>query len=181
LAVRKYAVIVSATALAYFSLFQLNNYFFSSFGFSEGVSWIFLPSGLRLAFILLFVESGALGIALASVLISYFYQFEGNLLTIAGAGFLSGFAPWLARLICIDKFKLDVNLKNLTSATLVKISVLFSVLSSVLHQLWYTLRGVTEDFVSSAAVMAFGDMLGTIVILYAAKGLLALVPVTRNN
>ncbi len=170
-----------ATAVAYFSLFQLNSYFFSSSGFSEGVNWIFLPSGLRLVFILLFVESGAVGIMAASVFISYFYQFEGNLLTIAGAGFLSGFAPWLARLICIDRFNLDVDLKNLTPATLFKIAVLFSVLSSVLHQLWYILRGVTENFVNSATVMALGDLLGTVVVLYAAKGVLALLPVARNN
>ena len=62
MAARKYAGIIVATAVAYFSLFQLNSYFFSSSGFSEGVNWIFLPSGLRLVFILLFVESGAVGI-----------------------------------------------------------------------------------------------------------------------
>ncbi len=120
-------------------------------------------------------------ISVASVAISYLYQFDGNLLTAVGAGFLSGFAPWLALLICIDKFKLDVNFSNLTATTLLRISVLFSVLSPVLHQLWYTSRGVTANFVSSTAVMVVGDLLGTVAVLYAAKAALALLPVVRNN
>jgi len=50
-----------------------------------------------------------------------------------GAGFVSGFAPWLAWRFSIDRFDLDVNLNNLTAATLIRVSVLFAVLSPVLH------------------------------------------------
>ena len=181
LSVHKHAAVVAFTALAYFFLFQLNNYFFSSLGFSQGVSWIFLPSGLRLAFLLLFAGWGALGIVLASVAISYFYQFDGNLVTIVGAGIISGLAPWLARLICIDKLGLDVNLQNLTASTLLKIAALFSVLSPILHQLWYTLRGHTADFLGSTAVMVVGDLTGTLVVLYTAKAVLALLSVPEKT
>lgn len=169
-------VIIASTAVAYFLAFQLNSYLFSSLDYSHGVAWIFLPSGLRLVFILLFVESGAIGVALASITSSYLYQFEGDLVTILGAGLISGFAPWLARLICIDKLKLDLNLSNLKGAILLKISVIFAVLSPILHQLWLTWRGHTTNFVSSTAVMAVGDLVGTLVVLYTAKLLLSLVP-----
>ena len=111
--IKNNAFIIVSTALAYFLTFYLNDYLFSSFGYSSGVAWIFLPSGLRLAFVLLFVESGAIGVALASTTVSYLYQFDGDLLTILGTGLMSGFAPWLARLICIDRLKLDINLNNL--------------------------------------------------------------------
>ena len=168
--------IVFGTAIAYYLMFLLNNAVFAGLGYSEGVSWVYLPSGLRLAFVLVFVEWGAVGIALASMFISYQYQFNGDLLTILGAGTISGFAPWLARLVCIDKFKLDMNLSNLSVTTLLKVSVLFAVLSPVMHQLWYVWRGQTANFIASTSVMALGDLVGTVLMLYLAKFLLGLLP-----
>ena len=169
MSIRKIALVIAMTASAYFLLFGLNDYFFSALGYSSGVNWVFLPSGLRLVFVLLFVELGAVGIALASVAISYLFQFDGNLLTLLGAGAISGFAPWLARRVSVDSLGLDVNLRHLTAATLIKVSVLFAVLSAVLHQLWYTFRGNTESFVKSTVVMSIGDLIGTIAVLYTAK------------
>lgn len=172
----KFAVIVGAVALGYFLLFLLNESLFSAMGYSEVVSWVYLPSGLRLVFVLLFVEWGALGIALASVLTGYLYQFHGDWLTVLVAGMLSGLAPWLARAMCVDAFKLDVNLENLTVRTLLKMAVVFSVISPVLHQVWYVWRGVTADFLSAVAVMAVGDFVGTMLVLYLAKHILLLLP-----
>lgn len=172
----KTSAIVGAVALSYFLLFLLNNSLFSALGYSEGVSWIYLPSGLRLVFVLLFVEWGAAGIALASVCISYLYQFNGDVLTILGAGLISGLAPWLARALCVDAFRLDVNLENLTVRTLLKMTLIFSVLSPVLHQIWYTWRGYTHDFLGTVAVMAVGDFVGALLMLYLAKRILLLVP-----
>jgi hypothetical protein len=168
--------IVAGTALAYYLLFLLNNAIFSGLGYSEAVNWIFLPSGLRLACVLIFTGWGAIGIAMASICISYQYQFNGDLTTIIGAGSISGFAPWLARLVCIDKIKLDVDLGNLTVPTLVKVSGVFAVLSPVLHQLWFTWRGQTDNFMASTAVMALGDFVGTLVMLYFAKMVISLLP-----
>lgn len=168
--------IAVATAIAYVLLFELNNYLFSSFAFSKGVDWIFLPSGLRLAFILIFVEWGAVGIVLASFAISFGFYFNGDVVTALGAGVISGTSPLLARLICIDKLKLNVDLASLTPTTLLKVAVVFAVLSPVMHQLWFTFRGHTVDFISSTAVMAVGDLTGTLVVLYATKLLLTFLP-----
>lgn len=173
---RNIPVVVLAVAISYFLLFVLNGYLFSALGYGEGVAWIYLPSGLRLVFVLLFVEWGALGIALASVLSAYLFQFHGDALTILGAGLISGFAPWLARRLCVDAFRLDVNLENLTVRTLLKMAAVFSLLSPVLHQVWYSWRGVTADFFSAVAVMFVGDFVGTLIMLYVAKRILLLLP-----
>ena len=168
--------------MAYFLTFELNAYLFSTLAYTPEVNWIFLPSGLRLVLVLVFVEQGAIGIALASATVSYVYQLDGDLITMMGAGVISGFAPWLARLICIDRLKLDVDLKNLTPATLLKVSVVFSLLSPVLHQLWFTWRNQTADFARSTTIMAVGDMVGTMIILYASKFALSLLsPVVSNK
>ncbi len=174
--IRKSIGIIATTCAAYFLLCRLNTALFSSLGYSDGVDWVFLPSGLRLAFVLVFVEEGALGIMLASALVGGLYHFSDDVVTALGAGFISGFAPWLARLVCLDRFKLDVNLRGLTAVTLIKVSLVFSALSPVLHQLWFSWRGRTEDFISSTAVMAVGDLVGTLLVMYSVKMLAQLVP-----
>ncbi|MEY4099130.1 MAG: hypothetical protein RL300_301 [Pseudomonadota bacterium] len=173
---KKNVLVVGVTGLAYFLLFELNNALFTSFSFSTGVNWIFLPSGLRLAFILVFGLWGAVGIALASFIINLLFYFDGSFVTSVGTGLISGFGPLLARAICVDLIKLDVDLKNLGAGTLLKVAVIFAVLSPMLHQAWFTLRGQTENFIHSTAVMVVGDLTGTLVVLYVAKFLLGLAP-----
>ena len=173
--------VIASTAGAFFLLFLLNEFLFSRLAYSEAVNWVFLPSGLRLAFVLIFVEEGAIGIVLASSVISLLYHFNSDVITALGAGVVSGFAPWLARLICLDLFKLDVNLQRLSASTLLKVTALFSIVSPVLHQVWFSLRGQTQDFITSTAVMAVGDLIGTLVVLYAAKYLLARVAVAQQK
>ena len=46
------ALLVLACGIAYFYAFQLNSYWFDWIEFSHGVNWIFIPSGLRLLFVL---------------------------------------------------------------------------------------------------------------------------------
>ncbi len=175
--VRRNAAVVMSTALAYIVLFKLNHFLFSSLSFSQGVEWVFLPSGLRLAFILVFVEWGAVGIAFASMLISYFFQPDGEIVTSMCTGMISGFAPLLARQVCIDILKLDAGLRNLSTITLLKTSMVFAVFSALLHQLWFVWIGRTSQFVSSAVAMAIGDFLGTVLVLYAARFVvIAIIP-----
>ena len=169
MAFSKSIVVVVGTALAYFLTFELNAFLFSAFTYSPDVHWVFLPAGLQLAFILLFVESGAIGIAIATTILGFLYHPDRDLLTLIGAGFFSGFAPWLARLVCIEKFKLDGDLKNLTPATLLGISALFSLLAPVLQQLWSSCCGITNDIFGTTAVMFTAALVGTIAMLYLAK------------
>lgn len=172
----KNILIIGLTAIAYFVLFELNDALFTSLAFSTGVNWIFLPSGLRLVFILVFGMWGAAGIALASIIINLLFYFDGSLVSAIGTGLISGFAPLLARSICVDLIKLDIDLKNLTANTLLKVAGVFAVTSPILHQMWFTWRGQTENFIDSTAVMAVGDLTGTLVMLYLARFLLGLVP-----
>jgi hypothetical protein len=166
---RNKPAIVVLTAAAYAALFELNTLLFSAFSFSTGVDWIYLPSGLRLAFVLVFGVWGALGIILASIAIDFIHYFNADVTTAVVTGLISGASPLLARTICVDRLGLNKDLTNLTTGKLLNAAVIFSVLSATLHQLWFTFRGHTENFISSAAVMALGDLTGAILILYLAK------------
>jgi hypothetical protein len=50
-----------------------------------------------------------------------------------------------------------------------------------MHQLWLTLRGETESFVQSTVVMAIGDLLGTLLVLYFIKFLMSGVSGQANK
>lgn len=163
------AAVVLGTALAYGVLFEINHLLFSAWTFSTGVNWIFLPSGLRLAFILVFGVSGALGIALASVLTSVLFFFEGEWLFSIITGLISGGAPLLARQVCEDFLGLNAELEHLDGLGLLKIAAVFALISPVLHQLWYQSQGMTQDFWRSTLVMSLGDMVGSLVVLYLAR------------
>lgn len=174
MALPKNLAVIGGTAIAYFLVYEINAYLFSSLAYARDVYWVFLPSGLQLAFILVFVEQGAIGIALATTLLGFLYQPNADLSIIVGTGFLAGFAPWLARLICIDKLRLDENLKNLTSTSLLAIALVFSLLPPVLLQLLYSCCGLSNDFVVTTAVMFTGALIGTFAMLYLAKAALHL-------
>ena len=142
---------------------------FGSLNFSHRVDWIFLPSGLRLAFVLLFLADGAIGIALASTLITYLLYFDGSYTSMLLNGSMAGIAPYLARQVAIHHLQLDENLKNLKAIGILKISVLFAFISALVHQLWYFWNGKTDDFIASALVMMVGDLSGTLIVLFVLK------------
>lgn len=162
-------LIVVGTAVVYALLFFLNEWIFGKLTFDEAVNWIYLPSGLRLAFVMLFGMLGAAGIVLSSTLIAAFVYFEHDLLTALVTGTLSGLAPYLARHLSLIGLGIDKDLIKLTGNKLLAMSVIFALTSATLHQVFYSWRGYTEDFLAATMVMAFGDLAGTIVMLYVAR------------
>lgn len=164
--------VVAATAIVYFTLCEANLFLFSALNFSAGVDWIFLPSGLRLAFVLIFGLWGALGIVAGSLVFELFRLTEFSTLTALGAALVSGFAPLLARSICLDLLQLDVDLRNLSGSVLLKVTLVFALLSPVLHQLWFSFQGLSDNFVLHTGVMVVGDLTGSLMMLYVAKYLL---------
>ena len=176
---RRVVVVVVGCAAAYLVMFWLNQLVFANSSFSEGVDWVFLPSGVRLACVLVFVHWGALGVALATAAISWQAQDEGGILAASITGAISGFAPWLARWLYLRFTGIGTDLAQLSSATLLGMAVLFAVVTATMHQLWYWSRGMTQDLLQSIAVMALGDFVGCLIVLYALK--LALSAVSRTR
>jgi hypothetical protein len=63
----------------------------------------------------------------------------------------------------------------LSTVTLIKIAMVFSVASALMHQIWFTWQDPTNNFFIATAVMALGDFVGTLIVLYASKTLANLV------
>jgi len=160
--------LISIAAILYAASFLINSYVMGSFSFSLGVSWVFLPAGLRLLLTLLLDKNGALGIAIASVAISLGFYFEDPVLGI-GAGIISGLAPYIAKLIVFRDSHSNSDLSQLDSKQLLNCVFIFSVVSPLMHQVWYSLHNKDGLFFEALGVMIIGDLIGTFIVIYFAK------------
>jgi hypothetical protein len=150
----------------YTTLFYFNDWLTTHLTFGLGVSWIYLPAGLRLFLTLIFGLPGALGIALASFYISYLGPFPHELTTCIGIGLISGFAPYLARVFVLRNVDISPDLSNLTLLKLVVCTLIYAALSAGLHQWWFAVRSLDETgSFNHFLVMLIGDVLGTIVLV----------------
>ena len=161
-------------AVAYVVLFELNRLVFAV-EYSWGVNYIFLPAGARLFAVLLLGVWGAIGITLGSIYLVLQMGSPAGLLGVVLVGVISGFSPWLARQLAQCALRIDTDPRRLTAASLFKLSLLFALVSALLHQLWFFSVGQSPSLLQGFAVMAVGDLVGTLIFLYAVKAIDSIV------
>lgn len=157
------------SALLYSALFFLNDLLTEGLKYDLGVSWVYLPAGLRLLLILIFGLSGAIGIAVASFAISYFGVFPPDLVTCMGIGLISGFAPFLAMRLVVSNTHISNDLSNLSMQKIALCIAVYALMSAGLHQLWFELRGLESGSLNHFLVMFIGDVLGSVVLIALVK------------
>ena len=157
---------VIISVFAYTLLFYINSWITTELVFGLGVNWIYLPAGLRLFLTLIFGLPGAIGIAIASTLISYYGELSSDLAICIGTGLISGFAPYLARIFVFSNVKLESDLSNLNLQKLLLCIVIYALMSAGLHQYWYATVGLENTgSMNHFAVMAIGDVMGSILLI----------------
>lgn len=172
--------LISASTYAF--LFYFNDWLTNTLVFGLGVNWIYLPAGLRLFLTLIFGFSGALGIATASFLISYFGDFPHDLTVCIGVGLISGFAPYLARHIVFSNLRLESDLSNLNFQKLIACILIYSLLSAGLHQWWFSLMTLENTgSVNHFLVMFIGDVLGSLLLISLIKYCLDLLQKVKKT
>lgn len=165
---------VALSAVLYYSFFRLNAYAFHAFQVHSGASWIFLPAGLRLLCTLLFGGEGAIGLLLASGLLVLVDFPPMEPLTLMVAPLLSAGAPYLVYRLAL-RSGMPASLTKLTPLKLAQLGILYAFASAGLHSIWFSLRGVHPDLLSGFVTMFTGDLVGTLIMLYAIKMLLAAI------
>ena len=165
----------AGTAVLFLGAIGLNELLFARFEFARGISWIYLPAGVRLLCTLLFAEAGALGILAASWLISFFYFFPDDPIRAFAGGIVAALAPYLTYRVLVAG-RIGSSLAGLGPWRLLGCALAFSVASPALHHLWFALQGQREGLLEGFLVMASGDFFGTCIVLYTAKLVLSLRP-----
>ncbi len=165
---------IAVSAVLYFGFFHLNAYAFHALEVHAGASWVFLPAGLRLLCTLLFGLEGAIGLWLASLAIVLISFGNVDLITALVSTLLSAGAPYLVYRIAL-RAGLPDTLMQLTPLKLAQLGIAYAFANAVLHSLWYALRGVYPDLLNGFITMFIGDLVGTLIMLYAVKMVLAVL------
>ena len=165
---------IVAASLTYFIFFQLNEWLFDSLELHSGANWIYLPAGLRLLSTLLLGGRGAIGLFLASLAVFAVNFAQIDFITMLIASVISAVMPYLAYRTALN-FGMNPSLENLSAKALFALTFLYALLSSSTLSFWYWIRGTSTDFFSTLSVMFIGDLIGTLIIIYAIKFALMII------
>ena len=167
-------LMIVATAALFIATLAVNELLFTRLEFASGINWIYLPAGVRLLCTLLFGGAGAIGLLLVSWGVCFLYFFPDDMIRSFIGGILASAAPYLVYRIMLKHWGLQASLQNLTPRRLLLSSLAFSLASPFLHHLWFAFAE-PERPLSGFFVMATGDFVGTLLVLYTAKFVLARV------
>ncbi|MDR5853495.1 hypothetical protein P9239_16635 [Caballeronia sp. LZ062] len=172
---RLHVVSVVGTAAVFVLSLWLNERVFAHTEFVRGVNWIYLPSGVRLLSTLLLGGDGALGLLIASWLVDFFYFFPQDPVRSFAGGIIATVAPYAVYRLAREWYGLKASLANLTANRLLILALAYSIANPLLHHIWFALRGDTQNIVERFLVMVAGDLAGALIVLYAAKAVLAIL------
>lgn len=161
------------TIFVFLALNSVNEFVFGPFEHSNGINWVFLPAGIRLLATLLFGFAGFVGLLLASLYLNFqHFVFHDDVRALSGAIAGAG-GPYLAYLFAKHWFDLGPWLKNLTAQRLLLTGVLCGVMSPAFHHAFMWAKTGLVDW-TALGVMMTGDIVGILIVLYLAKGLIVL-------
>jgi hypothetical protein len=157
--------IIIISAISYCVIFIFNDLIFDKFYVGQYVSLVFLPSGLRVLISMVFESSGAIGLALGSLLVSIFYIHEPSTAYIVGNAAASGVGALAARELCVRILDLDVYLHQITLKQIMWASIIFSVINSLLHQSIFYFLEKSDNFFLNSGKMLVGELSGAFIFL----------------
>lgn len=172
---------ITATVVAFLASLWINQELFSHTSFVRGINWVYLPSGIRLLSTLLVGFDGFVGLLVAGLLVDFLYWFPHDPVRAIAGAILGSLAPYLVYRLALEHYDLRATLTNLTPKRLLVLAVAYSVANPLFHHLWFALTGATKDWFESLFSMFVGDLSGALIVLYAMKGMLALLPTQRSG
>jgi hypothetical protein len=172
---------VLTTMILFVAALVVNEVVLPASEFARGINWIYLPAGVRLISVLLFSEAGAIGLLLASWLVNYVYFFPGNFERAFMGGILATAAPYVVYRLATLQFGLAASLSNLTPRRLFLCIAACSLTNAMLQHAWLISSGRETDVLPGLFAMAIGDFTGTLLIVYCAKFVLALLASRRGS
>jgi hypothetical protein len=162
-------MMVLTTIVFFLLMVAINEWLFKHAEFLPGISWIYLPAGVRLLSTLLFGGVGAIGLLIVSWLVSFLYFFPDDFVRAFVGGIVATIAPYGVYKLAQHAFGLHTSLANLTPGRLLICIVANSLASPLLHHLWFALHNDPQPLLHGFVVMFVGDLNGTLLVVYAVK------------
>jgi hypothetical protein len=164
---------VGITTITFLCMNWVNELVFIRLEQSNGINWVFIPAGIRLLATLLFGFAGFEGLLVASLYLNFYhFEFHNDFRALSGAVAGAG-GPYLAYLFAKHWFDLGPRLTGLTAQRLLLTGVLCGITSPAFHHAFIWVQTGLVDW-TALAVMMTGDIIGILLVLYVAKGVIAL-------
>lgn len=169
--------LVLLSAVLWVAFWFLNSWLFSSLDYAAGISLVYFPAGVRLVIVLVFGVWGAIGIALSNPLLFidvFGQQPVGELLLNA---VIAGFVPLLVARSCQWLLGIGTSLENLRPAHLPLLALAVSIVTPLAFNIMFIAYGLkpASELLANVSAMAFGDFLGCLIALMAARAALWLM------
>ena len=156
------------TVVSFFVFFLVNQSVFEIFSVSENISWIFLPAGLRLFFILVYRHQALVGLFLGSLLAAVYLNHEPLSPFTLLLALASTLNPLIA-LYALEKWSSQFNLRleNLCLEAIISLAILQAFFSTNLHHLIFLAfeKTLQENFLGELLSMFFGDLFGIVIMM----------------
>lgn len=173
-------LLAGLVALLWVLLFALNHWIFSVTEVSSFISWIFLPAALRMLAVMACDWAGAVGL-FAGALVTNQTDPTGGFGDGVVLAFLSATGPLLAFWFCTKLLNLSTDLSGLTAKQLLVFALTGALLNAVPHNIYFYLSERTSSPIEGLVPMLAGDLVGTLIMLYAASLALRFVPRRASN
>jgi H+/Cl- antiporter ClcA len=172
-ATAKHLMYVGITVSSFLGLNWINELLFSRLDLTNGVTWVFMPAGVRLLSTLFFGLAGLEGMFLVGVYLNFHhFMFHSDYRSWSGA-VAGALGPYLASLFAIHWFNLRSPFEELTPQRLLFTGLLCGVMSPIFHQAFVWVLTETVDWTTLMAMIT-GDTTGILIILFVTKGVIAL-------
>ena len=156
--------IALSIALIWLGSFNLNMWLFSSLHHSERADWIFMPAALRILAVLIFAETGAIGLALGAYLTLSHAPTSPPAYEM-GMAVTSGLAPLLGLQVCRWIAPLGKDLAGLKPKDIIILSIVMAVANSLLVNTCLALAGKFDGDIIQLITIFVGDVVGAAIVL----------------
>jgi len=160
-----FLLVVAGYYLIHFLNFSLIEFIY----LVPGAHLVHIPSGFKLLFVLLAGWTGALGVAVATLVACIVYRFPLEYLLGLQLAVMSGLAPFISRRIVINIYAMNEDLISISVKQLVILGLLFALLNSGLHQAVLYWNGVSQNFLDGFLVSFIGDITGAYIVFLLLK------------
>lgn len=159
---------ITLTIFAWVLTYFFNQYFLEFFSTSTFCSYIFIPSGIRVAAILLLGFDGSVGIFLGSLITGIIFLTNVDIKNILFLSSLSAFIPYFVTAVIKFQFKILDDLSNLKLLHIIISSIIYGFINSLTHNFYihyYINEG--NSMWRNCLSMFIGDVIGIIFVLLA--------------
>jgi hypothetical protein len=158
--------IVVVSTILFIAIYLTSYSLFDGFLIDRFRVSVFMPSGAMVFLALVFETRGIIGVALGTLLISFFYLSEHTLGVSTVLAFLTGSGLYFARKLSACALDLHVNLRAITINQIAYIIVIFSSINTLISQTFYYVIYPENDFLLGFAENLISNLLGAFLVLW---------------